>query len=112
VAVASFLAAVLTEIYLCNVCSGQEILRRNGRGQRARHLQLTASLKREHASAIKASSATMLALAFPNSETSGGLAGEAKQNNTPPHAPRHAVHMPWQLRRPCWLGPPRPSQKA
>jgi hypothetical protein len=32
--VASFLteAAVLTEIYLCNVCSCQEILRRNGRG--------------------------------------------------------------------------------
>jgi hypothetical protein len=26
-------AAVLTEIYLCNVCSCQEILRRNGRGQ-------------------------------------------------------------------------------
>jgi hypothetical protein len=32
-AVASFLAAVLTEIYLCGVCSCQEILRRNGRGQ-------------------------------------------------------------------------------
>jgi hypothetical protein len=31
--VASLLAAVLTEIYLCNVCSCQEILRRNGRGQ-------------------------------------------------------------------------------
>jgi hypothetical protein len=31
--VASFEAAVLTEIYLCNVCSCQEILRRNGRGQ-------------------------------------------------------------------------------
>ena len=31
-AVASFWAAVLTEIYLCNVCSCQEILRRNGRG--------------------------------------------------------------------------------
>jgi hypothetical protein len=31
--VASFLAAVLTEIYLCNACSCQEILRRNGRGQ-------------------------------------------------------------------------------
>jgi hypothetical protein len=30
--VASSLAAVLTEIYLCNVCSCQEILRRNGRG--------------------------------------------------------------------------------
>eukprot|EP01047_Picozoa_sp_COSAG01_P038343 COSAG01_NODE_3107_length_6575_cov_3.080296_3_plen_180_part_00 len=30
---ASFLTAVLTEIYLCNVCSCQEILRRNGRGQ-------------------------------------------------------------------------------
>jgi MFS family permease len=30
--VASFLAAVLTEIHLCNVCSYQEILRRNGRG--------------------------------------------------------------------------------
>jgi uncharacterized membrane protein YozB (DUF420 family) len=30
--VASFLAAVFTEIYLCNVCSYQEILRRNGRG--------------------------------------------------------------------------------
>jgi hypothetical protein len=30
--VASFLAAVLTEIYLCNVCSCQEVLRRNGRG--------------------------------------------------------------------------------
>jgi hypothetical protein len=28
-----FLAAVLTEISLCNVCSCQEILRRNGRGQ-------------------------------------------------------------------------------
>jgi hypothetical protein len=32
-AVASILAAVLTEIYLCNVCSCQEMLRRNGRGQ-------------------------------------------------------------------------------
>eukprot|EP01047_Picozoa_sp_COSAG01_P013007 COSAG01_NODE_601_length_14954_cov_175.954359_8_plen_185_part_00 len=30
--VASFLAAFLTEIYLCNFCSCQEILRRNGRG--------------------------------------------------------------------------------
>jgi hypothetical protein len=35
-AVASFLAAVLTEIYLCNVCSCPEILRRNGRGQKER----------------------------------------------------------------------------
>eukprot|EP01049_Picozoa_sp_SAG25_P015028 SAG25_NODE_2891_length_1331_cov_0.860390_1_plen_106_part_00 len=33
VAVASFVAAILTEIYLCNVCSCQEIVRRNGRGQ-------------------------------------------------------------------------------
>jgi hypothetical protein len=32
-AVASFVAAVLTEMYLCNVCSCQEMLRRNGRGQ-------------------------------------------------------------------------------
>jgi hypothetical protein len=32
-AVASFLAAVLAEIYLCDVCSCQEILRCNGRGQ-------------------------------------------------------------------------------
>jgi hypothetical protein len=31
-AVASFQAAVLTEIYLCDVCSCQEILRRHGRG--------------------------------------------------------------------------------
>jgi hypothetical protein len=30
---ASFCAAVLAEIYLCNVCSCQETLRRNGRGQ-------------------------------------------------------------------------------
>jgi hypothetical protein len=30
---ASLLAAALTEIALCNVCSCQEILRRNGRGQ-------------------------------------------------------------------------------
>jgi hypothetical protein len=30
--VASFLAAVFTEIYLCDVCSCQEVLRRNGRG--------------------------------------------------------------------------------
>jgi hypothetical protein len=30
--VASFEAAVLTEIYLCNVCSCQEVLRRNGHG--------------------------------------------------------------------------------
>jgi hypothetical protein len=29
--VASFVAAVVTEIYLCNVCSCQEILIRNGR---------------------------------------------------------------------------------
>jgi tetratricopeptide (TPR) repeat protein len=29
--VASLLAAILAEIYLCNVCSCQEILRRNGR---------------------------------------------------------------------------------
>jgi hypothetical protein len=35
VAVASFSAAVLTEIYLGNVCSCHEILRRNGRGQGA-----------------------------------------------------------------------------
>jgi hypothetical protein len=34
--VASFVASVLTEIYLCNVCSCQEILRRNGRGQAPR----------------------------------------------------------------------------
>jgi hypothetical protein len=34
--VASFVAAVLSEIYLCNVCSCQEILRRNGRGQSVR----------------------------------------------------------------------------
>eukprot|EP01047_Picozoa_sp_COSAG01_P063398 COSAG01_NODE_8210_length_2874_cov_1.873514_2_plen_110_part_00 len=32
-AVASFSAAVLTEIYLCNVCSCPKMLRRNGRGQ-------------------------------------------------------------------------------
>jgi hypothetical protein len=32
-AVASFLSAVLTEIDLCDACSCQEILRRNGRGQ-------------------------------------------------------------------------------
>jgi hypothetical protein len=32
-AVASFLAAVLTEMYLCNVRASPEILRRNGRGQ-------------------------------------------------------------------------------
>jgi hypothetical protein len=31
-AVASLLAAVLTEIYLCNVCSGRAMLRGNGRG--------------------------------------------------------------------------------
>jgi hypothetical protein len=35
-AVASLLAAVLTEIYLCGVRSCQEILRRNGRDQRAK----------------------------------------------------------------------------
>eukprot|EP01047_Picozoa_sp_COSAG01_P029631 COSAG01_NODE_2037_length_8579_cov_119.860849_10_plen_185_part_00 len=34
--VASFLAAVLAKIFLCNVCSCQEILRRNGRGQVSR----------------------------------------------------------------------------
>jgi DNA repair and recombination protein RAD52 len=33
-AVASFLAAVLTEIHLCGVCSCQELLRRNGRRRR------------------------------------------------------------------------------
>jgi hypothetical protein len=33
--VASLLAAVVTEIYLCNVCSCHEILRRNGLGQAA-----------------------------------------------------------------------------
>eukprot|EP01047_Picozoa_sp_COSAG01_P055054 COSAG01_NODE_6087_length_3860_cov_2.910420_3_plen_229_part_00 len=32
-AVASFLAAVLAAIYLCGICSCQEILRRNGRGR-------------------------------------------------------------------------------
>jgi hypothetical protein len=32
--VASFSAAVLTEIYLCGVCVFQEILRRHGRAQR------------------------------------------------------------------------------
>jgi hypothetical protein len=31
-AVAFFSAVVLAEIYLCNVCSGQEMLRGNGRG--------------------------------------------------------------------------------
>jgi hypothetical protein len=31
-AVASFLAAVLTGVYRCSVCSCQEVLRRNGRG--------------------------------------------------------------------------------
>jgi hypothetical protein len=31
--VASFLAAVVTEIYLCNVCSCQEIFRRSGRAR-------------------------------------------------------------------------------
>eukprot|EP01047_Picozoa_sp_COSAG01_P020881 COSAG01_NODE_1195_length_11304_cov_118.555823_4_plen_244_part_00 len=35
-AVASILAAVLTDSYLCGVCSCQEILRRNGRGQQRR----------------------------------------------------------------------------
>jgi hypothetical protein len=30
--VASFVTAVFTELYLCNVCSCQEITRRNGRG--------------------------------------------------------------------------------
>jgi hypothetical protein len=30
--VASFQAALLAEIYLCNVCSCQKISRRNGRG--------------------------------------------------------------------------------
>jgi hypothetical protein len=38
-AVAFFCAAVLTEIYPCNVCSCQEILRRSGRGQAARRQQ-------------------------------------------------------------------------
>eukprot|EP01047_Picozoa_sp_COSAG01_P079461 COSAG01_NODE_15087_length_1376_cov_1.768990_2_plen_203_part_00 len=33
--VASFEAAFLTELYLCNVCSCHEILRRSGRGQEA-----------------------------------------------------------------------------
>jgi hypothetical protein len=32
-AIASFVAAALTEIYLCGVCSRQEILSRNGRAQ-------------------------------------------------------------------------------
>jgi hypothetical protein len=32
-AVASFVAAVSTEMSLCDVCSGQEVLRRDGRGQ-------------------------------------------------------------------------------
>jgi hypothetical protein len=39
-AVASFLAAVLTEICLCGVCSCHEILRRNSRGQ-GRHWSRT-----------------------------------------------------------------------
>eukprot|EP01047_Picozoa_sp_COSAG01_P091855 COSAG01_NODE_23360_length_818_cov_1.036161_1_plen_209_part_00 len=34
--VASLLAAVVTEIYLCNVCPCREILRRSGRGQARR----------------------------------------------------------------------------
>jgi hypothetical protein len=42
-AVASVLAAVLTEIYLCDVCCCREILRRNGRGQDGRRsLELAA----------------------------------------------------------------------
>jgi hypothetical protein len=40
VVVASFLAAVLTETYLCHVCSCQELLRRNGRGQEAVGVQV------------------------------------------------------------------------
>jgi hypothetical protein len=35
----SFVAAVLTEIYRCNVCSCPEILRRNGRGQEWRYTE-------------------------------------------------------------------------
>jgi hypothetical protein len=37
-AVASFCAAVVTEIYLCDVCSCHEIWRRNGRRQAGRVL--------------------------------------------------------------------------
>eukprot|EP01049_Picozoa_sp_SAG25_P002486 SAG25_NODE_130_length_14421_cov_71.473886_16_plen_234_part_00 len=39
-AAASLLAAVLTEIYRCNVCSCHEILRRHGRGQVLEQLTL------------------------------------------------------------------------
>jgi hypothetical protein len=38
VAVVSFLAAVLTEVYLCGACSCQEMLRRNGADRGAKAL--------------------------------------------------------------------------
>jgi hypothetical protein len=41
-----FLAAVLTEMYLCNVCSCQEILRHNGRGQSAEVHRLKEQIKK------------------------------------------------------------------
>jgi WD40 repeat protein len=46
VAVASFLAGVLAEIYLCGVSSCQEILRRNGRGQTGRSWRRQRASKR------------------------------------------------------------------
>eukprot|EP01047_Picozoa_sp_COSAG01_P044214 COSAG01_NODE_3982_length_5467_cov_3.487891_3_plen_101_part_00 len=41
-----FLAGVLTEMYLCNVYSCQEILRRNGRGQSAEVHRLKEQIKK------------------------------------------------------------------
>jgi hypothetical protein len=63
-AVASVLAAVLTEIYLCNVCSCQEILRRNGRGQLLDDMQVkanVAALSMEEITPAAVSNATLLA---------------------------------------------------
>jgi predicted amidohydrolase len=56
--VASFLAAVLTEIYLCNVCSCQEILRRNGRGYRHDRWP---NVRRDHATSAEAAAAAAAA---------------------------------------------------
>jgi hypothetical protein len=59
------LAAVLTEIYLCNACCRQEILRRSGRGQDAA----------EKEEALRAMLATAMAFEPPVSGRAGRQAG-------------------------------------
>jgi hypothetical protein len=71
-AVASFLAAVLTEVYLCSVCSCQAILRRNGRGQGVEAEEVHVSYSYASSSVgLEGGGATRLQLATCTLGTSG-----------------------------------------